>query len=95
MRQLANVSGETYPEKGELERERWTRWVADRGRFGNTGNEKPVNLRLRRRGADPPKNESESWALEVPGGSNWGGPEVILSLVNAERPVTNITFQIK
>ncbi len=76
VRQLVIVLGERYPENGELERQRWTRWVADRGRYGNTRNEKPVNLKLRRRGADPPRNESASWALEFPRDSIWCGPEV-------------------
>ncbi len=35
-----------------------TRWVADKSRFGNPGNGAACNMRDRRRGPDPRKNES-------------------------------------
>ena len=35
-----------------------TRWVADNTSFDNPGNGNPNKVKFRRRGADPPKNES-------------------------------------
>src|SRR6266850_2208144 len=58
---LATIaSGEMYPEWGILERERRTRSVVDRSSFPNPGNGMPVKDNVRRRGADPPRNESGS-----------------------------------
>ena len=54
------VSGEMYPEWGILERERRTRLVVDRSSFPNPGNGMPVRENIRKLGAYPPKNESES-----------------------------------
>jgi hypothetical protein len=47
-----------YPEWGVLKRTSWTRSLADESSFGIAGNEMLDNRSIRRRGADPPKNES-------------------------------------
>jgi hypothetical protein len=69
--------------------------VADRSSFGSAGNEKPVNLRTQRCGANPLKNESGSFTVDVSEGGNPTSPESILSLVNSETPVTRFTSQVK
>src|SRR6267142_3720721 len=51
-----------YPEWGISQRYRVTRSVVDKSSFPNPGNGMPVNWISRRRGADPPKNESGSTA---------------------------------
>jgi hypothetical protein len=47
-----------YPEWGIFSRERSTRSVADKSSLDNPENRIPSRLSVRRRGADPPKNES-------------------------------------
>src|SRR6267142_4460060 len=49
-----------YPEWGISQRYRVTRSVVDKSSFPNPGNGMPSNQISRRRGADPPKNESGS-----------------------------------
>ena len=57
-RQATIPSGEIYPEWGISQSRRSTRSVADKRRFGNPGNGMRSNQRKRKRGVDPPKNES-------------------------------------
>jgi hypothetical protein len=57
-RRVAIASGEMYPEWGIFISRSSTRWVADKRSFGNPGDGMEVKARYRRRGADPPKNES-------------------------------------
>jgi hypothetical protein len=58
---LATIaSGEIYPELGISQRCRVTRSVVDKSSFPIPGNGMPSNRILRRRGVDPPKNESGS-----------------------------------
>jgi hypothetical protein len=57
-RQVAIASGEMCPERGIPTSQRLTRSVGDDSSFGNPGNGTAIKARNRRRGADPPKNES-------------------------------------
>jgi hypothetical protein len=59
-RLVTTNSGEMYPESGISKRWRIMRSVADKRSFPNAGNGNgmPVNCSDRRRGADPPRNES-------------------------------------
>ena len=50
--------GEMYPEWGIIQRSRKTRSLVDKSRFGSAGNGMRIKVSDRRRGADPPKNES-------------------------------------
>jgi len=58
VRAVAIASGEMYPESGMSQRMSVTRPGADKSSFGIDGNGMLLNLSVRRRGADPPKNES-------------------------------------
>jgi hypothetical protein len=57
-REVAISSGEKYPESGMFQRLSETSRWADKSSFGIDGNGILFNLSLRRRGADPPKNDS-------------------------------------
>ncbi len=57
-RHVAIASGEMYPEGGMPESSSRTRQVADKSNFGNPENKVQSNVKDRRRGADPPRNES-------------------------------------
>ena len=50
--------GEMYPEWGIIQNSRKSRSLVDKSSFGNAGNGMRIKLSDRRRGADPPKNES-------------------------------------
>jgi len=57
-KQATIASGEIYSEWGRCDIDRVTRLLADKSRFGNAGNAMSRSLSVRRRGADPPKDES-------------------------------------
>jgi len=57
-RAVANASGEKYPESGMSQSSSLMRPWADKSSFGIDGNGILSNRSVRRRGADPPKNES-------------------------------------
>lgn len=57
-KQMATLSGEMYPASGISQRRRERRCLADKAKEENVGNEMPTKANDRRRGADPPKNDS-------------------------------------
>jgi hypothetical protein len=57
-RQATISSGEMYPEYGIRSRRSVTRSVADKSSFCGAGNEMPCKSSDRRRGVNPPRNES-------------------------------------
>jgi len=58
VRVVAIVWGEIHPNSGISTRASETRPLVDKSIFGINGNENLVKLSVRRRGADPPRNES-------------------------------------
>jgi len=58
VRAVAIASDEKYPESGISQRVSVVRPLADKSSVGIDGNGMPSNENVRRRGADPPKNES-------------------------------------